>query len=53
MPFFIFAANWHGQEDNVRVIVQARDKAEAIKKAQEQYPGFYYTQCIPTDHVIF
>lgn len=41
MKCYMFRANWHGQQDSVRVIVLANSLEEAIEKALDKYPGFY------------
>jgi hypothetical protein len=42
---FVFTANWTGQEDSVRVVVEAPTKEEAAEIARQFYPGFHYIQC--------
>lgn len=49
---FVFTANWAGQEDNVRVVVEASSKEEAAEIAAEFYPGFHYIQCFEVYDVI-
>lgn len=45
MKCYMFRANWYGQEDSIRVIVLASSIEEAIWKARNNYPGFYYLNC--------
>ena len=52
MNYYIFAANWGGQQDSVRVIVCAKNKQEALDRALEEFPGFYYTQCIEAKYYL-
>ena len=44
LKLYIFTANWKGQEDSVRVVVQASSEGEALFIAQDTYPGFHAGQ---------
>ena len=52
MKYYIFAANWNGSENNVRVVVCAKNKQEALDRALQEFEGFYYTQCIETPYYL-
>lgn len=49
---FVLTANWIGQEENVRVVIEADTKEEALNVAVMFYPGIHVLQCFEVHSMV-
>ena len=49
---FVLTANWIGQEENVRVVIEADTKEDALNAAVMFYPGIHVLQCFKVHSMI-